>query len=185
LKTLKEIKPVEYYLELTYPITLYQAEEGGYVAEIEDLPGCLTEGETLEEVSQRIEDARKGWIEAAYEDGVEIPIPRTDEEYSGRFLVRIPKSLHRHLAEQARYEGVSLNQHAQSILSAGMSTQNIIEEISAKLEKISSQITEQGAPLVAYPTSYYNFIWKMEGAVQETEVPAFREIKKKEQVIAA
>jgi len=171
LKTLKEIKPVEYYLELNYPVTLYQAEEGGYVAEIEDLPGCLTEGETLEEVSQRIEDARKAWIQAAYEDGVEIPIPRTDEEYSGRFLVRIPKSLHRRLAEQARYEGVSLNQHVESILSAGVSTQNIIGEIKAGLDKISRQIAEQGAPLVAYP-------WIM-------EVPAFREIKNKEQVTAA
>ena len=171
MKNLKEIKPVEYYLQLNYPITLYQAEEGGYVAEIEDLPGCLTEGETLEEVSQRIEDARKGWIQAAYEDGVEIPIPRTDEEYSGRFLARIPKSLHRRLAEQARYEGVSLNQHVESILSAGVSTQNIIGEIKAGLDKISRQIAEQGAPLVAYP-------WIM-------EVPAFREIKNKEQVTAA
>ena len=181
----KEAKPLEYYLELNYPITIYRAEEGGFVAENEDLHGCLTQGETIEEAIENIEEARQLWIQAAYEDGVEIPIPRTDEEYSGRFLVRIPKSLHRRLAEQARYEGVSLNQHAQSILSAGMSTQNIIEEISAKLEKISSQITEQGAPLVAYPTSYYNFIWEMEGVVQETEVTALREIKNKEQVIAA
>jgi predicted RNase H-like HicB family nuclease len=185
LKTLKEIKPIEYYLNLNYPITLYHAEEGGYVAEIEDLPGCLTEGETLEEVNQRIEDARKGWIQAAYEDDIEIPLPRTDEEYSGKFMVRIPKYLHRRLAEKAIWEGISLNQYMESILSAGVSTQNVIGEIKAGLDKISKQIAEQGAPLVAYPTSYSDFRWIMEGTEQEPLVPAFMKIKNKEQVTAA
>jgi antitoxin HicB len=181
----REVKPLEYYLELNYPVTLYRAEEGGFAAEIEDLPGCLTQGETIEEVTENIEEARQLWIKAAYEDGVEIPIPRTDEEYSGRFLVRIPKSLHRRLAEQARYEGVSLNQHVESMLSAGVSTQNIIGEIKAGLDKISRQIVEQRAPLVAYPTSYADFVWIMEGTEQEPLVSAFREIKNKEQVTAA
>lgn len=185
MNTLKEIKPVEYYLELNYPITLYQAEEGGYVAEIEDLPGCLTEGETLEEVSQRIEDARKAWIQAAYEDGVEIPPPRTDEEYSGKFIVRIPKYLHRRLAEKARREGVSLNQYTESILSAGVSTQNIIEEIKAGLDKISRQIATKGVLLAEYPTSYSDFVWVMEETEQELLVNKFRTIKNKEQVTAA
>ena len=43
MKTLKELKPIEYYIKLSYPITIYPAEEGGYVAEIEDLPGCIIE----------------------------------------------------------------------------------------------------------------------------------------------
>ena len=185
MKTLKEIKPVEYYLELNYPITLYQAEEGGYVAEIEDLPGCLTQGETLEEVSQRIEDARESWIQAAYEDGVEIPLPRTDEEYSGKFMVRIPKYLHRRLAEKARREGVSLNQYAESILSAGVSTQNIIEEIKAGLDKISRQIAAQGVPLVGYPRGYSDFIWMVEEIEQEPPVLDFGKIKtRKEELLA-
>ncbi|MFM7370356.1 MAG: type II toxin-antitoxin system HicB family antitoxin, partial [Sphaerospermopsis kisseleviana] len=39
---------LEYYLNLKYSVTLYpDAEQGGYVAEIKDLPGCLTQGETL------------------------------------------------------------------------------------------------------------------------------------------
>ncbi|GAI92675.1 unnamed protein product [marine sediment metagenome] len=95
MKNIREVKPIEFYLGLNYPITIYRDEEGGYVAEIEDLPGCITEGETPEEVTQRIEVARKGWIQAAHEDDVEIPLPRTDEEYSGKFMVRIPKYLHR------------------------------------------------------------------------------------------
>ena len=185
MKTQRETRSVEYYLQLNYPITVYRDEEGGYVAELEDLPGCITQGETLEEIEERIEEARRIWIQAAYEDGVEVPIPRIDEEYSGRFVVRIPKYLHRHLAEKAIREGISLNQYVESILSAGVSTQNIIGEIKAGFDKISRQIAEQGAPLVAYPTSYFNFIWIMEGTEQEPLVPAFRKIKNKEHVKAA
>jgi len=185
LKDFKRVKPVEYYLELNYPITIYRAEEGGYVAAFEDLPGCVTEGETLEEVAQGIECARKGWIQAAYEDGVEIPIPRTDEEYSGRFLVRILKSLHRHLAEQARYEGVSLNQYVESILSAGVSTQNVIEEIKAEFDKLSRQITTWEVPLVGYPTNYSDFIWEMEETKRESLLCEFIKTRNKEQVVAA
>lgn len=185
MKILKEIKPVEYYLNLNYPITLYQAEEGGYVAEIEDLPGCLTQGETLEEVSQKIEDARQRWIQTAYEDGVEIPLPRTDEEYSGKFLVRIPKHLHRHLAEKAMLEGVSLNQYVGIILSSGLATQNVIGEIKTELDKISKQIAEQGAPILAYPMNYYNIGWMAEESEQEiSSHEPFIKIMKQEKVAA-
>jgi predicted RNase H-like HicB family nuclease len=121
----KETKPIDYYLEADYPVTVYNAPEGGYVAEVEDLPGCLTEGETLQEAFQRIEEARRAWIEVAYEDGTEIPLPRTDRKYSGRFVVRIARSLHRRLAEQAEWEGISLNQNVENILSASVALESL------------------------------------------------------------
>ena len=107
----QERKPLNYYLELKYPVLLYLAEEGGYVAEIEELSGCFTQGETLQEVVENIEDAKRAWIEAAYEMGQDIPLPRMEEEYSGRILLRLPRSLHQRLAQAARREGVSLNQY--------------------------------------------------------------------------
>ncbi len=110
-------KPLEYYLNLKYPITIHIAPEGGFVAEIEDLPGCLAQGETLEEVYAEIEIARKLWLETTYEDGQDIPLPRDDREYSGKFIIRIPKSLHRQLDLLAEREGVSLNQYLVSELS--------------------------------------------------------------------
>jgi antitoxin HicB len=63
-------KGLSYYLSLPYPITLYPAEEGGYVAEVRDLPGCLTQGETATEVLELIEDAKRGWLELALETGI-------------------------------------------------------------------------------------------------------------------
>lgn len=56
-----------------------------------------------------VEDAMRGWIETALEDGLPIPLPRPREAYSGKFMVRMPKSLHRELAEAAEREGVNLN----------------------------------------------------------------------------
>jgi antitoxin HicB len=110
-------KPLEYYLNLKYPITLHKAPEGGFVAEIEDLPGCLAQGETLEEAYLEIEIALKLWLETTYEDGQDIPLPRDNRSYSGKFIVRVPKSLHRKLDLLAKREGVSLNQYLVSELS--------------------------------------------------------------------
>ncbi len=114
-----EKQPLEYYLNLQYPVTLYPASEGGYVAQIKDLPGCLTQGETLDETITNINEARELWIETAYEAGDEIPFPSTDDTYSGKLLLRMPKSLHRRLAERADRENVSLNQYIVSGLNRG------------------------------------------------------------------
>ncbi len=103
-------KDLEYYLSLSYRMEIYP-DEGGYTAAIPDLPGCITCGESLEEVLELIEDAKAGWLELALEDGDPIPEPPLPErEYSGRFTVRLPRRLHRQLAERAKNDGVSLNQ---------------------------------------------------------------------------
>lgn len=132
-KSTKETRELEYYLNKHYPFIVYPAEEGGYVAEIEELPGCITQGETLEEVSERIEDARRAWIETAYEDGLEIRIPRIEEEYSGKFVIRLPKYLHRRLSEKAIREGISLNQYVVALLSGSASTREETVEQTIKL----------------------------------------------------
>ena len=70
--------PLEYYLSLRYPIAIYPEAEGGYVAVIKDLPGCITQGETPDEIMANIEEARQLWIETVYEHGDEIPLPSDD-----------------------------------------------------------------------------------------------------------
>jgi antitoxin HicB len=112
-------KPLDYYLSLDYPVMVYPDAEGGFVAEIKELPGCITQAETIEELMENINEARELWIETVYESGKrDIPLPATEQDYSGKFVLRVPKSLHRRLAEQAEREGVSLNQYAVSLLSA-------------------------------------------------------------------
>jgi predicted RNase H-like HicB family nuclease len=111
---------LQFLLSRRYPVTLHPAEEGGYVAEVEDLPGCLAQGETIEEVAAAIDECRVAWIEAALADGLKVPPPKTDAAYSGRFLLRLPKSLHRRLAEHARQDGVSLNTETATLLAASL-----------------------------------------------------------------
>lgn len=62
------------------------------------------------------EDAERVWLEAAMEEGYEIPEPDTLDQYSGQFKLRIPKSLHRRLAEHSRREGISMNQYCLYLL---------------------------------------------------------------------
>ena len=77
MKTSNKTKPesLEFYLRLKYPITIYPDDDGGYVSEIKGLPGCFTQGETIEETLANIDDARQLWLETAYEYGDHIPLP--------------------------------------------------------------------------------------------------------------
>ena len=111
-------KPLEHYLSLQYPFVAHADPDGGYVIVYPDLPGCLSQAETLDEIPTMAEDARAGWIETEYEEGRNIPEP-SHQEYSGKFNVRIPKSLHRSLADAAAQDGVSLNQYVVMLLSSG------------------------------------------------------------------
>ena len=113
-------KSFEYYMSLPYKIVLYPSSEGGYVAEIPELVGCLTQGDDMQDALEMIEDAKKAWIDIAIHDNREIPEPETEEKYSGKFLVRVPKSLHKELAMRAKKEAVSLNQLATYFLSTGI-----------------------------------------------------------------
>ena len=113
----KELKKqVSYYMSLKYPIKVSEMEEGGYFVEVIDLPGCMCDTNTLEEIPVKLEKAKKAWIEGTLERGGQVPLPKKEELYSGRFVVRIPKTLHRILSERAKQEGTSLNSYISMLL---------------------------------------------------------------------
>jgi antitoxin HicB len=132
--TKAERKPLDYYLGLKYPVTITPDVTGGFVAEIKDLSGSYSQGETLEETYQNIEEARQLWIKSMYEDGNDIPLPGSESErqYSGKFNVRVPKSLHRKLDEMAEKEGVSLNHYLVSTLSRAVGQEEAKESKSPR-----------------------------------------------------
>ena len=112
-------KDLEYYLSLPYTIEVIRdndEENPGWVARVIELPGCITQGDTFEELREMIEDAIRSWVEIALEDGIPVPEPHHHEEFSGKFVVRLPKSLHRELAIIAERENVSLNAYVSSAL---------------------------------------------------------------------
>jgi antitoxin HicB len=151
---------LDYYLDLNYPVTIQYEGDGGMVVEIEDLPGCISQGETIEEAMEAIQAAKIAWLETAYEDDISIPIPRTEQTFSGRILMRVPKSLHRRLIENARREGISLNQYACHLLSSGAEisdTQKSLNQISEQLNEINRSVRKSRVPSplwnLAFPVS--------------------------------
>src|SRR4029450_2511521 len=82
-------------------------EGGGYLIEFPDLPGCISDGETVEEAIGNGLDAKRAWLAVAREKGRAIPEP--GGQLSGKWVQRVPKSLHSRLVERAEREGVSLN----------------------------------------------------------------------------
>jgi len=106
-----------------YPFTvrhLSPEDGGGYLIEYPDLPGCISDGETQEEAIKNGQDAVACWITAAKETGRSIPKPGELESQSGKWVQRVPKSMHLRLAEEAKAEGVSLNTLVISLLSEGI-----------------------------------------------------------------
>jgi len=128
-------KTIEYYMGLPYTRELIKEPEGGWFIRIKELPGCMSQGETVEDAMNMIEDAMLGWLEISIEDGDEIPEPKLDEEYSGKFVVRLPRSLHRQLVETAEREGVSLNQFVNVALARAVERTNPSVSYPVKIEQ--------------------------------------------------
>lgn len=117
------MKTIDYYLDLPYKLEIVpDKDEGGYAARYPELPGCITVGDTLESVVKNAGDAKTEWIAAALEEGVAIPEPTSYDDYSGQFKLRLPKSLHKLLADQSKEEGVSMNQYCVYLLSMNNSS---------------------------------------------------------------
>ncbi len=112
------MKTLDDYLAMSYRMEVVEdKDEGGFIVSFPELPGCLTGGETIQEAIENAADAKRAWLKAALEEGIEIREPDSLEEYSGQFKLRIPRSLHRLLAEHSKREGISMNQYCVYLLS--------------------------------------------------------------------
>jgi predicted RNase H-like HicB family nuclease len=106
---------VKDYLKLPYHIVIrHTDDESGsyYFATVQEFDGCMSHGDTYAEACENILEAMELWIEAKLEGGFPVPKPIDESHYSGKFVLRIPKTLHARLAMEAAREGVSLNQYA-------------------------------------------------------------------------
>ncbi len=117
-------KKLDYYQSLKYPYIITEDDDGSVFIEYPDLKGCFTCGDTLEEAIQLAQDAKLAWFETALDEGIHIPEPKELELYSGSFRLRIPKSLHRDIAQDAKREGVSMNQYCVYLLSKEIEKQH-------------------------------------------------------------
>jgi len=114
-------KTLTYYQSLPYSIEIKQDMSDPahpvWFAQVKELPGCITEADTFNEAGEMIQDALAVWVQGSLDSGLPIPEPQPELAYSGKFSLRLPKSLHRDLALLAKREGISLNQYVSSVLS--------------------------------------------------------------------
>ena len=108
-------KDLKYYLSLPYSkvITKRDDEDGvHYIGRVLEIDGCMGDGETEALAIESLNDSLEGILESMIEHGDHIPEPVVEDSFSGKFIVRLPKSLHRRLAFESQKEGISLNQYA-------------------------------------------------------------------------
>ena len=125
IKKVKPILPPHSFEEYMHEISPLAAEDGGgFLITFPDLPGCMSDGETIEETIANGRDAFNAWVSAAVDMGRTIPKPAAKPveliEASGKFVARLPKSLHARLVALAKQEGISLNTLVLSLIAEGM-----------------------------------------------------------------
>ena len=125
VKNIKKVEPPYPFEAYTHVVSPLSAEDGGgFLITFPDLPGCMSDGETIEAAIENGRDAFISWVSARVDMKKTIPKPVAREEnadnFSGRFVQRVPKSLHARLAREAKKDGVSLNTFILSIISEGL-----------------------------------------------------------------
>ncbi|MFD1555990.1 toxin-antitoxin system HicB family antitoxin [Paraburkholderia silviterrae] len=156
-----------------YPAEVFWSDEDeGFIAIAPDLPGCSAFGEDEASALAELKHAIAAWKEAAASAGNPIPPPSrpAEVEYSGKFLLRVPKSMHRNLAVSAQREGVSLNQYLVTLIASAQSL-HVVQERLAVLHTQPSH-----AKGVVMGGAHYRIMWEavrrgvLTGVTTSTEV---------------
>jgi predicted RNase H-like HicB family nuclease len=104
----------------------FDADEREYVALCSEFPHISAFGETPVEALSELDVALEGALEVHREEGWPIPEPLAPPEPealpSGKFVTRLPKTLHSQLTRAAKHEGVSLNTLVITLLAQGLAT---------------------------------------------------------------
>lgn len=121
---------------LDYKIEISKDDDGDYIATMPDL-GCIADGATMDEAINELIEVANDFIKLAEEDGKLIPEPKRYEEeinYSGKLTLRMPKSLHRMVAEKAQKEESSINQLIMMYISMGLGNEFGKNQVSINLD---------------------------------------------------
>jgi predicted RNase H-like HicB family nuclease len=102
------MKPAE-YLKRPYSRVVVPEADGSYRGEVLEFPGCIAVGDTAAETLANLEEVAASWLESVIARGQSIPEPLEENEYSGKTVLRLAKSIHQKAARAARRDGVSLN----------------------------------------------------------------------------
>ena len=105
-------------LRRPYTRELVPYEGEGVGAKIAEFPACVAQGDTPTEALEQLERVALSWLAACLEQGTAVPPPREEPRASGRFALRMPRSLHAQVVGAAERDGVSVNQFIVHTLAA-------------------------------------------------------------------
>jgi len=103
-------------LKKPYARVVVPESDGTFRAEIHEFPGCIAVGETAAQALSLLEEVAESWLESALANRHLIPEPIEIVDYSGKLVLRLPKSLHSKAAFASKRDGVSLNQYISTAL---------------------------------------------------------------------
>jgi len=99
---------------------LAQEDGGGFLVSFPDFAECISDGDTIDEALRNGRDALKATIAALKAKKMPVPAPNSGGVASGKFVARVPKTVHAQLATRARAEGVSLNTLVLTFIAQGL-----------------------------------------------------------------
>jgi antitoxin HicB len=99
---------------------LSEEDGGGFLISFTDFSECISDGETIEEAIENGMDALQETIAALESLNISVPEPGSGGSYSGKFIQRVPRSIHARLVVRAKQEGVSMNSLVTSILAESL-----------------------------------------------------------------
>jgi antitoxin HicB len=123
------------YVSMPWTVRIKKNSWGRYLARVDELAGCVGDGETAEEALSSVRESMHVWFATALLKELEIPKPSEDLAFSGKFVVRVPISLHRRLAVQAKEERISLNTLIVTLLSGEAGKTDVMKQVQSCLER--------------------------------------------------
>lgn len=146
------------HLRLRYPIEIVE-DDDGVVASLPDLPGCVSFGETIQEAVDSLNSTKELWIRGRLESGQPVPDPSNVEDFSGKFVLRVPRGLHKSLDREAKRQGVSLNTYILHLLSE----RHAVTKLESYVKQVAPALVLSGG------TIHADFDWP-EGRVQTVRI---------------
>lgn len=130
---------IEHYLQRPYARILIPEEDGTFAAEVLELPGCYAFGETADEVMTNLENSMANWFEAALSKNQTVPDPVSENEPSGKVLLRLPRNLHKRAIQMAEHDRVSLNTFLVEAVTAKVQSSDLAKRVLMSIETLFSQ----------------------------------------------